>query len=46
MGEFTLNVQLAVRLIKQYNTSGLIFSLTMEAWSNSEALVMADLDIF
>ena len=35
MGKFTLNVKLAVRLIKQYDTSGLIFSLVIEGWSNS-----------
>lgn len=34
MSEFTLNVKLVVRLIKQYNTSGLIFSLVIEGWSN------------
>lgn len=35
MGEFTLNIKLAVGLIKQYDTSGLIFSLVIEDWSNS-----------
>lgn len=35
MGAFTLNIKLAVKVIKQYNTSGLIFSLVIEGWSNS-----------
>lgn len=35
MGEFTLKIKLAVRLINRYDTSGLIFSLVIESWSNS-----------
>jgi len=35
MGAFTLNIKFAVRLIKQCNTSGLIFFLVTEGWSNS-----------